>query len=160
MRIRGRERPVRVTFSAHARSPLRLQPRGAIARESEVPHALTAREREVLGALLVRPFTGRDELLQQVETARAVSGCDCGCPTISLLVDEHLPPAPVKHEPEPLIGYVDDANGHHEISIVVRDGFLRQLELVTYDEKPVLEWPDLTAMRLMVFEEPTWSDGT
>jgi hypothetical protein len=116
MRIRGRKHPVRVTFSAHARSPLRLQPRGVIADASEVPRALTARERDVLAALLVRPFTGRDELRQQVETARAVSGCDCGCPTISLLVDQRLPPALVKHELEPLIAYIDDATGHGQTS--------------------------------------------
>ena len=115
----------------------------------------------MLAALLSRPFTGRDELLQQIETARAVPGCDCGCPTISLVVDESLPSAHVKHEPEPLIAYVDDVTGrHHEISIIVRGGYLRQLELVTYAEETAREWPDLATMRLMVFEEPTWSDGT
>lgn len=160
-RIRGGKASARVTFSPHARSRMRLQPRGAAARDSDVPRPLSSREREVLTALLSRPFAGRGELLQQIETARAVAGCDCGCPTISLVVDQALPPALVKHEPEPVMAYVDDVAGrHHQISIFVRDGFLRQLELVTYAEEQVAEWPDLADMQLIVFEEPSWSDGT
>jgi hypothetical protein len=73
-------------------------------------------------------------------------------------VDDALPPAVVGYEPEPVEGYVDDALGHHEISLLVRDGYLRGLELVTYSTRPATDWPDLAAMQIMVFEESPWRE--
>lgn len=46
------------------------------------PRPLTAREREVLTALLAVDFDGVERLRVQAAEAQVVGGCDCGCPSI------------------------------------------------------------------------------
>ena len=96
-----------------------------------------------------------------METAQASEGCDCGCPTIHLTVDRAMAPARIKHEPVPVEAYVEDATGqHHEILLHAVNGYLRELELVTYADEPATSWPDVSNLNLIVYDEPTWSDGT
>jgi hypothetical protein len=46
------------------------------------PRPLTAREREVLTALLSVDVDGVDQLRAQAVEAQVLGGCDCGCPSI------------------------------------------------------------------------------
>jgi hypothetical protein len=47
-----------------------------------------------------------------------------------------------------------------QILLFVRGGYLSALELVWYGEKSPRRWPETSAMKVMNYDEPTWSDGT
>jgi hypothetical protein len=47
-----------------------------------MPRPLTAREREVLDALLSVDFEGVEELRGEAGQAVVVGGCGCGCPSV------------------------------------------------------------------------------
>jgi hypothetical protein len=64
----------------------------------------------------------------------------------------------VLYSPEPVLAYVDDAQGHHEISLLVHDGFLHGIEMVTSARLPATDWPKLSNVNLMVFEESPWKE--
>jgi hypothetical protein len=58
---------------------------------------LTPNERTTLDTLLAADFPGAAELRAQAPTARVTGRCDCGCPTIDLVVDEATPSAPLEN---------------------------------------------------------------
>ena len=121
--------------------------------------ALSDREVAVLSALLARPFEGRDELREQARTARAAPGCDCGCPTIAISVDRTLPRARVRSSVA-IEGRWDAQPAPIEVLLFVRDGYLASMELVWYGEAPPRDWPDVSGLTVISYDEPTWSDGT
>jgi hypothetical protein len=55
------------------------------------PRPLTSKEMELLFWLLEHGFPEANAFAQQVENIRATPWCDCGCPSISLHMEEGLP---------------------------------------------------------------------
>jgi hypothetical protein len=80
-------------------------------RVSEPPRPLRPEERAALLALLNHAdFTGRDELLAQVDAVQVVGRCACGCATVDLAVDA-TPAAPSVFSPIPNEATVIGADG-------------------------------------------------
>jgi hypothetical protein len=76
-----------VRFTPHASSGKRFAMHYADRQSDSGLRPLSEQERAVILALLDRPFVGRDELIDQLPTALAKRGCDSGCPTIALAVE-------------------------------------------------------------------------
>jgi hypothetical protein len=49
------------------------------------PRPLTARERDVLAALLAVDFDGAERLRSQAAAVQVLGGCGCGCPSIDFV---------------------------------------------------------------------------
>jgi hypothetical protein len=56
----------------------------------DTPRGLSAEERALIDFLLSGPL-GDDQLRAQAASARVVTRCSCGCPTVGLTVDTALP---------------------------------------------------------------------
>jgi hypothetical protein len=109
----------------------------------ETPRPLSESERRILDALLSSPFVGALELRTQVEQAKVVGGCDCGCPTVYLEVPEETPPSPARGVPVSAdVAPVGDKLGGG-ILLFVESGRLSSLELFFYDRAGPGEWPSL-----------------
>lgn len=54
------------------------------------PRALTEEERALIGWMLRESSDGR--FMEQLASARVVSGCDCGCASVNLEIDGYPPP--------------------------------------------------------------------
>src|SRR4029079_3124746 len=93
----GQVRP-RVRFTPHASSGKRFAMHDAGPQSDAGFRPLSEQERAVILAFLSPSFVGRDELLTQLTTVQARTGCDCGCPTIAPAANK-APSAP------PLPGY-------------------------------------------------------
>ena len=109
------------------------------------PRPLTAREREVLDALLSADFPQHEAYRAQVEAIEVVGGCTrCPCPSVDLRVDRsRATAAPEKdvagHRPLPV-----NADGPGCDLMVFQDnGWLDSLEYVVHDAEgaPVTELP-------------------
>jgi hypothetical protein len=87
-------------------------------------------------------FAGRTALLEQVDAARVVGGCDCGCATVDLAV-ENAPPSDAVAYPIPNEATVLDGDGDAIGGMLVfaRDGYLTQLELYSYGHEPISPFP-------------------
>jgi hypothetical protein len=87
-------------------------------------------ERHILDVLLSRPFEGRDELRAQAEVV-SVAGpsCECGCPSVALVVDRVAPKAPVKGVAADGVGVDQDGNIVGVGLLVDDDGYMYDLDV-------------------------------
>lgn len=102
---------------------------------------LTDRERALLRAIVDQPFPGSRDLLAQVEVAEAQQGCDCGCGTINLRVDQaSASKIPLKSSLAPCEAEVLSPTGALEGGLIlfVRDGYLACLEIYSHGEPVAL----------------------
>ncbi|NUS44617.1 MAG: hypothetical protein HOQ24_13130 [Mycobacteriaceae bacterium] len=97
---------------------------------------LTEVERNVLSAMLDRPFPGAPQLRAQLATARVVGQCHCGCPTVDLAVDVTLPTAVVDSR-IPVEAAVPDGG----LILFVEEGRLSSLEYYHLAEDPPPYFP-------------------
>jgi len=72
------------------------------------PRPLNEAEKRIMAALLAPDFPGVGELRAQVADALVVGRCDCGCPTVELLVPPDVPSsiATTHDRLAPVEGYV------------------------------------------------------
>lgn len=98
-------------------------------------------ERRVLDRMLGVDFSGAAELRVQAESAQVVRGCDCGCPTVDLVVGDDVPLAVVTSR-TPVNAVVDDVVGGGLI-VFVDDGRLSGLEFYAAADPMPREFPDL-----------------
>ena len=98
-------------------------------------------ERQVLDLMLGVDFPGATELRVQAELARVVRGCDCGCPTVDLVVGDDVPLAVVTSR-TPVNAVVDDVVGGGLI-VFVDDGRLSGLEFYAAADPMPREFPTL-----------------
>jgi hypothetical protein len=106
-------------------------------RSVQSDRPLTSSERELIDRLLEPDFPGRDQLREQLTTARAVEIEDGG---LSFICDTTVR-APVKSR-VPTEGEYQDADGvtvHLLLHVV--DGILRELEIFKDDSSPVVNKP-------------------
>lgn len=112
------------------------------------PRELDSNERELLTFLLSADFPGRDSLLEQARTVKAIGDCDCGCGTIDLNVDGDGPLATVR-------GFVpvearNKQDGATDVLLFVRDGKLSMLEIVRDDGDHPAPYPKPEDLELWV----------
>jgi len=107
------------------------------------PRPLSLDERALMDFLLSAEFPGRDELKSQLEVAQAVGICECGCGTVDFAVNDSVARA-VCREPIPVEAYGPAI----EVLLFVRDGILSSLEIVDYEDKRPLPYPQPTDLKL------------
>jgi hypothetical protein len=120
------------------------------ARAARTPRLLSAAERDALVAVLSHAdFAGRAALLEQVDAARVVGGCDCGCATVDLAI-EHAPPSDAIAYPIPSEATILDAHGEAIGGVLVfaRDGYLTQLEVYGNGDEPINPFPPIDRLAL------------
>ena len=105
---------------------------------------LTPAERGVLDLLLAGDFPGAAELRAQAATARLRGRCECGCPTIDLVVDEGVPVA-VLPERVAVEADVGDWGG---LIVFTDEGRLSCLEYWTTGDEPPAGFPPLDQIRV------------
>lgn len=119
------------------------------------PRPLTAIETRILTTLLSQEFVGAAELRLQAAAALVNGRCDCGCPSVDLLVPAGLATAPLKSRLVPAEAQVvstgDEPPG--QIILLADDGFLSYLEYVWIDDHAPLNWPDENRLQLTVSDQ-------
>ena len=107
--------------------------------------ALSEAERRVLDLMLAQEFPGAAELPAQVGAARVARTCDCGCPTVDLVVEGDVPLASVSSR-TPVNAVVDGVLGGR-LLVFVDDGQLSSLEYYSSEDSPPRSWPDSDHIR-------------
>jgi hypothetical protein len=106
---------------------------------------LSETERQVLDKMLALDFPGAAELRVQASSARVSGGCDCGCPTIDLVVVDGALPAAVTSR-TPVNAEVDGVTGGGLI-VFVDEGRLSRLEYYSAEDSPPEDFPALDRIR-------------
>src|SRR4051794_28343587 len=102
---------------------------------------LSETERQVLAVLLAMDFPGAPELRAQVDSVVVSRGCDCGCPSVDLVVEGDVPLAAVTSR-TPVNADVDGVLGGGLI-VFVDDGRLSGLEYYSVENEKPTEFPGL-----------------
>jgi hypothetical protein len=122
-----------------------------VLRESaKAPRPLRPEERGLLTALLNHAdFDGRDALLAQLEVARVVGYCGCGCASVDLAVDAPAGLDGVAH-PIPNEARVLAADGEAVggVLVFIQDGCLSMLEVYNYRGEPISPLPPTERLEL------------
>jgi hypothetical protein len=121
----------------------RVRPVGS--RQDEAVRSLNESERQVLALLLAQDFPGAAELREQVDSARVSRQCDCGCPSVDLVVDGDVPHAAVVSR-TPVNAQVAGGVGGGLI-VFVDDGRLSGLEYYSAEDHVPGSWPELDRIR-------------
>jgi hypothetical protein len=103
-------------------------------RASVTPRSLTSEEMELLRWLLEHGLPEADSFAPQIERIRATRGCDCGCPSISLYVDESAPLGTSSNKIiSDVFGKTHEGNAVGVI-LFQSEGKLTELEVYSLDE--------------------------
>ncbi len=110
---------------------------------------MAAERNSLIAVLKYADFVGRDALLEQVDAARVVGECGCGCATVDLAVDD-APRSDAAVYPIPNEATVLDSGGQAIGGVLVfeRDGYLAQLEVYSYAEAPISPFPPVDRLSL------------
>jgi hypothetical protein len=120
----------------------------SVMRAAPAPRQLSDGERAVVRAVLVHAdFDGRDTLLADVDTARVVGRCGCGCASVDLRVPGDKNDAPAYPIPNEATVLDQDGNDVGGVLVFAGDGHLRQLEIYSYAPDPIREMPDVEYLR-------------
>ncbi len=122
------------------------------------PRPLNQAEQGILDALLVPEFPGVVELRAQVPYARVVAVCDCGCPSVDLLVPSEAPLSGVTtyNQLAPVKGWVTPESDESYGKIVLRvdGGRIAGLEYVSKDYPTPPTWPSLDRLAVERTDRP------
>ena len=102
---------------------------------------LSEAERQVLDLMLGIDFPGATALRVQAASARVSGGCDCGCPTVDLVLEGTVPLASVTSR-TPVNAEVEGVPGGGLI-VFVDDGRLSGLEFYAAEDPMPREFPAL-----------------
>src|SRR3954469_20870169 len=107
------------------------------------PRALTDEERALIEWML--RDSGREQFIEHLDRATVVSGCDCGCASISLEIDGYpLPTAGLRIIADYLFGEGDTLQGAF---VFEREGVLRGLEVYGLSTEAPKRLPTPAALR-------------
>lgn len=113
------------------------------------------RERALLWAIVDQPFPESRALLAQVEVAEARKGCECGCGTIDLRVDQAATPmVELNGSLAPGEAEVLSETGTPQGGLIlfVTDGYLSSLEIYSNSDEPIA-LPSVDRIRPYVIED-------
>jgi len=115
------------------------------------PRGLNEPERSIIEMLLAPDFPGSKELRAQVPDAVVVDTCDCGCPTVDIIVPRSAPRSEVSGPLAPYEGRVTPSSDEPigEILLFVDEGYISSLEYVSYADPPPRDWPTLDRVELV-----------
>ena len=121
-----------------------------------VTRELSADEKAVLEFLLSRPFPGRDQLRDQLESVRTTGlSCTCGCPSIALQVDRQAPRAQVGAS---IDAFGRDADGNLVmVGLLMDDGYMMELDFTDVagtSKSGAPGFPDLKTLSLADQQQP------
>ena len=103
--------------------------------------ALEPNEVALLDALTSLEFDGATELRAQIAAAEARPGCECGCGTIALRVDEESAPR-ANVSRQPVRGEAEvEADPPGGLILFAKDGYLSCLEVYSYGDPLPLPTP-------------------
>ncbi|MGQ0843953.1 MAG: hypothetical protein ACT4QF_07435 [Sporichthyaceae bacterium] len=110
---------------------------------SMLPRELSPSERAIVQLVLAPDFDAAETLRAQVPAARVEAVCECGCPTIDLVVSD-APAAVAFSSPVAPVRLIVTTDGRETGAIVlfVHDGRLSRLEYFWFGEVQPVEWPD------------------
>lgn len=112
-------------------------------------------ERALVEFLLDAPFLGRDQLRQQVESARVIGTCPDGCPTVTFRVDRSLVSTPPDAVTVPVEAEGRDADGMPIlVTLHAADGYLQELEIVRFDGEAPRSFPRPDSLRRRINQIP------
>ncbi len=107
--------------------------------------ALTTNELSILERILQFDFPGAEVLRHQLAATRATTGCECGCATIDLFVNQtETSPATDAPSPLPVTGTTEDGLGG--VIAFARDGWLSCLEIYSVGDDPIAEFPPVESI--------------
>jgi hypothetical protein len=111
---------------------------------TDQPGPLSEDERALLDGFLAHDFLGVEELREQAPHVMAEKGCDCGCGTISFVLDASPMPHSASRSPVPVDGYVRAADGEEVGGLILflDEGMLAALEVYSYDDPLPLPSPE------------------
>lgn len=122
---------------------------GSNESEPEEPRALTEQERELIGWMLRE--SNAERFIEQLEGARVVSGCDCGCASIHLAIEGYpSPTGGLRIIGDYLFGEGDSLQGAF---VFEQGGVLSGLEVCGYGTDAPAQLPQPSALR-------PWKEGT
>ena len=103
------------------------------------PRALTADEHDLIEALLGGARSGAVRFVGQLEGAKVVGGCRCGCPSIDLSVSDK----PVEGRPLPLVLADGESPEGVPVGLIlwVCDRVLTGLEVHPWDGSDIVRLP-------------------
>jgi hypothetical protein len=119
--------------------------------------ALMSEERAILEFLLTKPFSGRDQLVEQLDHVQVTgSSCRCGCDSVGLVVERSVPPAEVD-ERVPTDAFGRDPEGT-EVGVLLHviDGYMDELEFYSTSDAERYGRPTMESLRIAEWSE---SDG-
>lgn len=102
-------------------------------------------ERQVLDLMLAQDFPGAVELRAQMDAARVERTCDCGCPTVDLVVEGEVPLAAVSSR-TPVNADVEGVVGGGLV-VFVDEGRLSGLEYYSAEDATPRSFPSLDQIR-------------
>jgi hypothetical protein len=125
-------------------------------RATKSPRLLRPEERATLLALLnYADFDGRDALLAQVDAARVVGFCGCGCATVDISVESEPSTTSVAHPiPNEAVVLDDDGDGIGGVLVFARDGYLAGLEVYDFNGVPISPLPSTDRLRVRGGSQP------
>jgi hypothetical protein len=118
----------------------------------DLPRPLTPAERMVLDLLLSVEFTGAGVLREQARSVVITGGCDCGCPTVDLLVGSEVPAVAEFHlglVPAEGVVSMPGRAFSEQIILFARGGRLSRLEYVWIEEAP-RQWPPADRISVII----------
>jgi hypothetical protein len=111
----------------------------AIQNELSYPRPLTVDEHELIEAMLGAVRSGVSRYIGQLESAKVVGGCGCGCPSIDLMVGA----ADAGGRPVPIL--LADAESPEGVPVGIilwaRGGCLSGLEVHPWDGSVMIRLP-------------------
>jgi hypothetical protein len=119
-------------------------------RAAKSPRPLQPEERAALLAILnYADFDGRDALLDQVDAARVVGFCGCGCATVDLAVESEPSTTRVAYPiPNEAVVLDDEGAAIGGVLVFVSEGYLASLEVYDYGGVPINPFPPTERMKL------------
>lgn len=107
--------------------------------EFNEPRELSDFQWKILNKMLSANFCGKDIILKQLETAKVISYCPCGCKTIDIKVENDLP----KYEYEKRVPVELRTFSKEGIPIIaslhIVNGYICELEIYRVDSEAIKE---------------------
>lgn len=104
------------------------------------PRPIDTNERSILERVLSFEFPGAEGFRTQLDGLKASPGCECGCATINLHVDEEISQRSIDvTNPLPVTGVTADRLGG--VIVFQRHGWLTCMEIYNVGDDPIAAFP-------------------
>lgn len=112
-------------------------------KKLNLPRNLSIKELDVINKMLSVEFDGKDLICKQLETAKVISYCSCGCKTVNIQVDDNTPRYKDNKRVPVELRCVSNDGIPVIMAIHMIDGYLGELEIYRVDSKAINEDIDI-----------------